>query len=74
MFGAGYSKHDFANALNISQSVVDRAWKRQQTSVQLHTDMWVVVRGRQPIAKTILWLFRHDVILSGQHPVYVTTS
>ena len=31
MLDAGYSQRDVANALNVSQSVVNRTWNRQQT-------------------------------------------
>ena len=54
MLDAGYSQRDIANALNVSQSVVNRAGTDSKLLVQQHTDMGMVVRGRQPNAKTIL--------------------
>jgi hypothetical protein len=41
--------------------------------IQQYTDMWVVVRSKQSNGKTILWLFMHDTIPSGQQLANGTT-
>jgi hypothetical protein len=71
---AGYSQRDVAYALNVSQRVVNRARNHSKRLVQQHTDTGVVIRGRQPNAKTILLLFRRNNIPSEQQPANVMTS